>query len=1016
MKRWLAILLLAFVIGSAFLQTKPVYAALGSNSVSAGPLTFHVVNVFGHGTYPTDSPDVITYANGDGAYSYPDQNWTQLYLQNLCGEEGDTCSPRDIYIKVEMQAQFTSFYVETPALQIEYGPFNGIGPIQTYSNPCNMTVVSHGIWPASSQGDCSLTFNDVIPAADIDWSNTDSHEYAKWRLNNQYASFAMAFSVTFSTYPISTSCSDSYLTGAKWADITVPANSAAGVALFTGSQTGYPRPGTWMEVKVAGGSWQDETAPTLDRYDLAIKRSSVSSWESLEDSVYTNCYDPNNHKYYFQVTNTETNMVRVNDTGGNFAANTGSLTLELYTLTSYTPLPSSCENQFRKKDLLESNTVMANSTIGVPIGTGISADNPYSLGGETPGGDPGENRFMILEVTGGPYWDGSAYSTASEIVDSGIAYPTNEWPVVVCVTPLDTMGKVRIIFQYSDVMARMKPNNYLIHFRASDPDRNRGNNNGTIGYALYYADSLVDASNTDPGEFPDSEGCPNYSHAASGTAYTITSSFRPGYTITNLSVGSIYAVETSAGPWSNNGTNSYDVAISDDNGTTWTNMYAYAGLLCSKAIDGNHYVVYFQTIAGRTYKLRAYDEDDSYSNNTGTITATIYGVTAPASQWSPCSTSYPAVLMNIPDNERTVPAQTSQGVSVGSMLAGEMYGLEVTNEKQWMNTLAPWNVLTYEAEVSNDNGATWKDMGAATWATCTVIVSDETDATHIRYRIYFFANGNYRIRVKDKAPHYYASNLYWLMFRLYHVPATNANPGPDQPPPTDPNVPPSWGLACSSDCRQPTSIFTSYPLQVPGVGTFNLPLIDGVGWTEYGRCQLQKYLAWCPEHSAALSGAANGIMDRYPFSYIGEVANVYDFTNQTINSYSWGTNATGGEVGGGLSQNPDLMAGGGAPADQANNAVDMMLPVLDSSSPWNGGSINFTPLSIGGEDSNCSSWMSQRFGSTVSNIYCQATTLLINTPQINQRMAFYFDFGSTILFIMWIINYVDRLIGLLEKF
>lgn len=970
-------------------------------SYTEGAFVFSTQTIF-PGPSPDDAVDTINYT---GSMTSNEGLW---YLKNLCGGT-PSCTPRDIYITVVMTASGATETVSPEYhSKIEYGAYTGLTEPakKTDQRDCDYTLIDHGIWPDSSEFTCAATFNDIIPSDEIDWDNADAQEYITWEIAIAYiTTIDLNFSITISTSPPS-GCQDQYLAGSKFASVTLLGTDEDGVNITASSGTGWPTVGSWVKAVVTGIGWQDDGGGAY-RYDLAIQRQPVAAWSALSDYAFTGCSDYADHTYYFQISSTAAHYLRVNDDGGNFASNIGWVGVDLYSVSSYTAYPSTCEANYERGPLLESNSVMATASWGVPIGTGISSELPFGLGGES-GPEPGSRRYLWLEVTGA-FFNGTYYTSLAEILDGVTPYEIDLWPAVVCATQLDTLGKYRIIFPYTS-----SDKGYLAKFLAYDLDSVRTNNTGTLGYNLYYADYLADSA--DPQSPPEENGCTNYTHEGTGTEYTLDATLRQGVAIT-LTGGDMYAVETSEGPWSNNGSSSYDVGISDDGGVTWYQLYDYPGSVCSQTTDTDHYVTYFQALTGKSYKLRAQDAGDVYADNDDDITVTVYGATAPDSQWLPCSQSYVAPLVQIPDDQRTIPAQNSDGVGISYITAGNIYGLEITDEHAWRPLGG--SVDMYTAQVSDDGGATWQDMPTADFVSCAVYISTDTDESNARYRIYFTADGSYRIRVKGSA---WASNQGYLMYKLYKVDSVVDLPDPN-PDPQDPGpyIPPEWGQACYTACNRPTSVFVwstiaSFSVSFGTLGTVTFPGIpvpmpDAAGWLEYGRCGLQKYLAWCPEHSEALAAAGDDVLDRYPFLYISEAVDLFEFVNDTIYSFEWSDN----QVDGGGEVVPQTFSpSGGEPAQQGDNFLETILPVLDDTSPWNGGDVTFVPAVGGGEISDCQLAFESRIGATMTQLFCGVSNLL-DSASLSPKLRFYFNIGAVLLFAVWLYNYVNRTIDLLEK-
>jgi hypothetical protein len=681
-----------------------------------------------------------------------------------------------------------------------------------------------------------------------------------------------------------------------------------------------------------------------------------------------------------QVNSRASYTLRINDQDGVWNTNTGSLTVEIYR-TTFTPFPDPCEGMYKKGVLLESKLV-SSQIMSVTMGDRVSAE--YKNKDLALGGEKEEPRLLILEVYGGPFFTSTVYSNSVEIYDGSAWYEAGELPSLVCKTDLDTMGKVRIVFPASWVGTEdpLKPDIFsgLWKLRATDTDSSRGNNFGSIGYSLYFADSIDKMPDIAPGETPPLSGCDNFKYDLDNIhSYNLNGNDVDGMVVSfSGSTDGIYAIQTNSGPWTNNGVNSYDVAISDDNGSSWSLLYRYDNLACVKSTDANHVLAYFKPIQGLHYKFRVYDSGGNYLDNSGSVRVIIYGGSTSLGNWKTCSDEYIGREITLPDASRTIPAQNAGGVTISAITAGSTWGIEITDEHAW-NT--PAGILggvvpdLYTAQVSDDNGATWQDMPEADFAICAVRIEGATDnENNSRFRIYFYADkaGVYKIRVKGVI---WPTNLGYLMYKLYKVEDVL---DPADLPPTNPEtaatsgIPPEWATNCYEPCWHPEQLVTTQPFTL-GTMTFgslgsitfptvNLPVPAVAGWVNYGSCAIAQYLQWCPQHTAALKGIFDGaahttaVSDREPFATMNNLSTLFTGIQDQLTSYNLYADiqSMGGEQ--------DLVFGGepgqsfgGESAEGGNSIIDMIVPGGNTSTnPWFGGEVDLTGASnapaLGGED------------------------------------------------------------------
>jgi hypothetical protein len=744
-----------------------------------------------------------------------------------------------------------------------------------------------------------------------------------------------------------------------------------------GERIMIPAPGKWVQVVVQDDTfWQDDGAgPELRT--IAIEPGQLP-WFTLEAYPFSQCADTTLGIYYFQVANPGSHLLRVADTGSNWAANTGSLSINVYSAT-YDPYPAECEGHYNIGDMIETKVVAGNSPTGITMNDGENSYPPLPIGGER----NDTYRYFMMEIVNGPFWDGIAYSAATDVYygPSATWYPSIIFPTATCVSILDGLGRTRIYFPYDTSIERNQDGTFPTpwKFRPHDGDSSWGNNTGYIGYTLYRADFL-DVDDCDTFYTPDVTGDP----------ITVMGNDSDGSGILSLEPGAIYAVETSSGPWVDGAVSKYDIAFSMDDGDTWEAVQTSDMFLC-KAEDGNYITAYFQALEGADYRVRVNDDDGDFGDNSGWMHVTLYEVTQNIDPWGSCADDF--VLGDeivVTDAQRLVWAYDEDGLQL-PLDAGHMYAVEI-GENVWtdlggsayfgssshtasLSNAPNTGFISRFAEISNTTtqdgtpGNDWSAFEDAPGATCVVKIPDPADANKDRYRIYFMLIGTYSVRVNDQDGNW-GNNTGNLDLHYFSADGTE--------PDDDNNIlPPFWTTSCYEPCMRPSSLITWITVDFGTLGSLSFPVPDVGGWLEYARCAIQKYFAWCPEHTAYLQSLTDIVTaEKDPFATAADLGDFYSYAKQRVEST--------GLTAGGESNWP--LSGGGEPAD--GNVMDVLTPGLDrGSNPWFGGQVDLAAgYSQGGETpivlNTCSalSAVDQYWGDPVMFGVCRIVVTLKTSP------------------------------------
>lgn len=672
--------------------------------------------------------------------------------------------------------------------------------------------------------------------------------------------------------------------------------------------------GEWYAVAVTGGAWKNNgSGPDLT--SIAIWNG--NAWQSSGDYDYSNCEDDG--VVYIQA-NARSLLVRVNDGDGNWGANTGSLNVSIFA-ADYSRFLTDCEVTYDYSFNIEDRVLPANASNGFLLGSKQYMEE--NLGRATMGGDKDVfevTRYFMLETTGGPWYE---ENTPLEYYGTEFKRDANSWVdtedhnAMACVANTDLLGHVRAYYSAEK--------DFTDYLRVNSTTFT--NNTGSIGYSLYAARSLEVA----PGSDMDTGTCDDYYQVVDEVGeITVQASNSGGVFVPGLTeYGEIYGIETSGGPWLNNGTPGYGVAISDDNGVTWQTLEEWDMLACRQfGSDEDHVMIFFQFVAGRRYKVRV--DDTVFTDNSGSMTVSVYSTTDTLDPWLTCTDDYPKTMINA---GIAIPVKMPGGVAVPGIQTGKMYAIEIFN--------GPWlegAEERYDVEISNDGGQTWMDL----WDDFVCAEYIDSDGNYMRVWI-TADSGNYRLRVNDQDADW-DNNGGHLSFKLYSSYA--ADSGDDD----DDGGTPGGAASCDSICMRPTMSVTvagnpffsavflianTVSVLLGGeaieVDTIEVPSTNIPDWFEYFRCAIQKWLSWCPEHTQLLINMLDDARQYEPMATIAGIGELITGVRADVDSFDW--YPVGGMPFMGWS------AQGGGDGDEAVPGMDL-IPALESN-PWDGGQLTY---------------------------------------------------------------------------
>jgi hypothetical protein len=574
----------------------------GTGTSTTGGVTFFVSNICDADTYPIGTP-VPTPTSAPGV---------------------DDCRAQDIYFKFELSLSWTNeFGGWYPEAEVAPKPYYAIQD-QDQEHWIASTEGTYCGGPTGASGSCQLTYSGIIPANEVLGGDYQELVGTRFLSNYGYLAVTTDYRITLSTSPIEepSDCEGQYNIGAALGSVNIYGNNSAGINLQTALGMQYPGPGTWYAVRVTSGHWHQNGAGE-ELHTLASKTGFTGTWWPIESDPTTGCADEEGDTYYLQMVSTAPVYLRAYDTDGNFGANTGLMVVTIYGIAGYTPFPNGCERNYSVGEFIEQKTVQGDWSNGWPL------EKPYYLpwNPRALGGAGSYTRYYMLETIGGPAnlgggvlsWEADLALRATENdLNPELWYEIKTAPFVTCAVQTDIVGHVRVFFALDKQIDLYEFVEYLYAFRVREADESYIGNTGSLTYRLYQA---TDMQETPPGDPPGADGCIKFHHddTPSGSI-VIQGNDDDGTLLPTLTSGAMYALDVVDGPWKDGGTeDSFDVQISDDNGSTWADLKDFPYLLCAASADGDHIIIYVYGAAGKIWRVRADDGDSNFTTNTLSI-------------------------------------------------------------------------------------------------------------------------------------------------------------------------------------------------------------------------------------------------------------------------------------------------------------------------------------------------------------------------------------------------------------
>jgi hypothetical protein len=918
------------------------------------------------------------------------------------------CSPENLYIHAVLSVTWSGFIYTYQNMDIYWGTGQDGSHFQELGSkviPCTVITDIHiGSW-----GACAVDEYIKLDAADIDWADLSRAQvYFRWDYHDGIGgsgeTFIVNYDVTFTGLdPQSLGCEGQFNTGNPIGSFNLASNDSVGVSLQDKFGLGYPAPGEWYKISVTG-SWLNNGVGT-PLHSIAVKSGS-GSYHSISGDGSIGCNSHNN-SYYLQMLNTDPVYLRVDDTDGNFASNTGNLQIVISKVTAYNPYPNGCELQYKVGDLIEQGNVNAALVNGWPLNT---PNVNWGLGG-TAGEKYLSTRYYMLETIGGPAnlgtggltWDMDIgrRATSQDVIPTAW-YGFDTATFIECTNHVDKVGHVKIFFALDE---QTNPNQFLTYYygiRVTD-NGSYTDNTGSIGYRLYDAQLLQEQP---PGGAVE-RGCLNYSHDTSPfNTIIVPSSWSNGVSIPNLDNNKLYALLVTGGPWKDNGTNSYNLSISNNNGDTWTDFIDYPDIICYTLNDTYHYLIYVKGATGAEWRVKVRDTDNNYSNNTLSINVDVFNALGNIDLWPKCVDNVNQTEVPLGDETRKIPGNDGGGKLLDKIVKDKSYSILITNESQWFEGGS--STGSYSVEITDDGGVNWIPIEDYGHIACGEKFTDG------RIQIYFTAqSNNYKLRVNDGDDNF-LSNTGNVYYQLYTTVVLGPNPGPNPGPPgTTPA--PEWVTACNERYTRPNSFFTIYDANLISGVTFHIPIPRVGEWLDYLRNSITYFLAWCPSHTEALLNIGNIYTNKEPIATITQLLDMVKYFKDLITTYS----SIGGTSDPALiSQEPDLFSdsnsiGGGGegphiPPSTNPWAIFMIGSANESNSVWYGGKLNMA-ASLGTSDLTsmasyqtlCQNKFTTLFGIGTPS-FCSLISMLRYSKVITWILL-----GLDIFVVIWLIIYYE---------
>lgn len=503
--------------------------------------------------------------------------------------------------------------------------------------------------------------------------------------------------------------------------------------------------GAMYAVTLEGGPWNYGAGNT---WDAAISWDGTT-WDYIGWSADLVCMSADGDRVtYWFFAQSDTFHIRAHDDPGQFGDNTPVIAF-MYTLSLGIEQMAPCESQYsfdETQDLIGFTGVNATNSAGVLLN---NMDIKLTAG----------EWYMVRWNTGfwkddgiGPDRIDLEYSTDQQTWGDLLVGAAGVW----CAT---SDGK-QTLFQATGEDIYIRVNNVTSTFLT---------NTGNPFYDLYRVTFIRTPTSCETKYKVENLIAHDVVDADTSSGYTfMTINTRPDSSVWGLpqgvEYGGWYVLDTTDGPWREFSLGStpwrYDMAISTDDGSTWTPLEDWTGAACNFEIDavGHRRIVFQAPFNGSVrWKLRVNDTG-LFAGNQGSMEWDLYGASSLASEPAngQCDYSYdvgsPFTLGEVQGNDEN-------GVSIAGLTAGQMYVVKIVGQGYgWKESVL--DPTRYDAEFSDDNGSTWSDVpNDYTGALCS-----SSDGTDTFVFINAAQNRTYALRVNSTT---FSNNTGSLGYAVY---------------------------------------------------------------------------------------------------------------------------------------------------------------------------------------------------------------------------------------------------------
>lgn len=683
--------------------------------------------------------------------------------------------------------------------------------------------------------------------------------------------------------------------------------------------------GGWYAIEINSGNWFEDGGAGSGRIDLEFKFDNglgATNWQPLdENSPLVFCKSSDWPIYYIQAPGNENIELhlRVHDQDDpqDWTDNTGTVNVIIYAAT-FNRTPTGCELQFDVNQMLSSYDVAGNASKGISF-----VSYPTSVGLIYNNGDPlisvptGEKYLVpggwyAIETTEGPWW--STVSSGSVIANTQyynmeIKVGSNDWVRLsswsgaTCIVDTDSLGHKKVYFQVPEDFSSVEGQQLALRVATNAFMFTRGG----MHFDLY--------SVTDYGYQGTTGSCSGYKYDpnASHSYGSVNAKSSGGDSIMGLSPGGdgntvIYAIQIESanvstdapyykksGWFENAGATESDALQLTTNGTNFTALPNAPGVLCYFTTpETGELVIFVRPQNGQTWKFRA--DSTSFEDNTGEEIYTVYTAVADSSvtTWDSCIKDYAPHLPPI-NPHQWIPVEKPEGILVASLAQyAEYNGLlaegatlppEIWKAPESLGYYVieieygsgPWkdpDATHYDAQLSNDGGATWHTINA----TNEITVCSSTDQLRQYWKtlVHVQAGEVWKIRVADTGTDTFADNTGSLAYVLYTA-------GGFEVPPSDNSNIGAINVQGGGDVCDLAPIYPSSD----SITDFSTLGTYFGGWIDYLNTSVERYMAFCPRHVDMFFTVFDLLKKKEPFATLSEFATMEDDLKREVQSYGW---------------------------------------------------------------------------------------------------------------------------------